>query len=201
VSLTVVAATSLPAQLRREIYADLSGGDLGDLTSSPKYHNQPDRLETMTNLDSARDVGDKYGSRVRALLVPPATGQYRFWLASDDAGALKLSTDSTPASLTTIASLADGTYSNPNQWTKFASQTSAYISLVAGQKYYLEVLQKEDGGGDFLVRELAVDRLAECTRDSSLELGSALLHHRVRDGVLAGLRIDEVIADFVVVAK
>lgn len=163
VSLSVVAATNLPAQLRREIFSDIGGGNLGDLTNNARYPNQPDRLEVMANLDSARDIADRYGSRVRALLAPPASGQYRFWLAADNAAVLNLSPDANPANVGTIASIPDGQYSGAGEWTKFASQTSGLINLTAGQKYYIEVIQKEDSGGDLLQAAWAGPGLAAGT--------------------------------------
>lgn len=150
VTLTLISATNMPAQLRREIFAGITGNNLGDLTNNAKFPLQPDSLETMSTFGSALNVADSYGSRVRALLVPPATGQYRFWLSTDDAGGLYLSTNATAANLTAIASLADGTYSDAGQWTKYASQMSGLIDLVAGQKYYIEARQKEGSGGDLV---------------------------------------------------
>jgi hypothetical protein len=148
VSLTLIGATNLPPQLRREIFASLTGQNLGNLTNDAKYPTQPDNLETMSAFSSAMNVADSYGSRVRALLVPPATGPYRFWISSDDAGALNLSASVAPENISTIAYLADGTWSDPGQWTKFPSQMSALVNLVAGQKYYIETLHKEGSGGD-----------------------------------------------------
>lgn len=148
VSLTLISPTNLPTQIRREIFSGITGGNIGNLTNHAKYPRLPDSLQTMSSFSSAVNTGDGYGSRVRAWLLPPATGQYTFWISSDDAGLLNLSTDSTPENVATIASLADGTYSDPNQWTKFPSQMSAPVSLVAGQKYYIETLHKEGSGGD-----------------------------------------------------
>ena len=48
-------------------------------------------------VESAEDPpnsGDNYGQRMRALLLPPVTGSYVFWIAADDGSALFLSTDS-----------------------------------------------------------------------------------------------------------
>ena len=45
-----------------------------------------------------------------------------------------------------IAYVTDWT--DPRQWTKYATQKSAAINLTAGQKYYVEVLHKEATGGD-----------------------------------------------------
>jgi hypothetical protein len=148
VSLTVISATNLPAQLRREIFSGISGGNLGNLTNHAKYPQRPDSLQTMSSFSSPVNTGDGYGSRVRAWLVPPVTGLYRFWFSSDDAGLLNLSPDATPENISTIAFMADGNWSDPNQWNKFPSQMSAQINLVAGQKYYLEAIHKEGSGGD-----------------------------------------------------
>jgi hypothetical protein len=148
VSLTLINATNLPPQLRREVFSSITGGNLGNLTNHAKYPRRPDSLQTMSSFSSPVNTGDSYGSRVRALLIPPATGSYRFWLSSDDAGLLNLSTDATPENISTIAFLADGNWSDPNQWNKFPSQMSALITLMAGQKYYLEAIHKEGSGGD-----------------------------------------------------
>ena len=91
-------------------------------------------------------LGDNYGARIRGYIHPLITGQYTFWFASDDAGDLLLSTNDNPANATRIAFVAEWT--DPRQWTKFATQRSAGINLTAGQKYYIEVLHKEATGGD-----------------------------------------------------
>src|ERR1041384_4252154 len=49
------------------------------------------------------NIGDNYGQRMRALLIPPATGQYVFWIASDDNSILYLSSDEDPAHKVPIA--------------------------------------------------------------------------------------------------
>ena len=49
-----------------------------------------------------------------------------------------------------IASVPDWT--NSREWNKYPTQKSAGppITLTAGQRYYVEALQKEGGGGDNL---------------------------------------------------
>ena len=39
-------------------------------------------------------------------------------------------------------------WTSPRQWTKYTTQQSVPINLVAGQQYYIEALYKEDEGGD-----------------------------------------------------
>lgn len=99
-------------------------------------------LETPTN------TADYYTHRVRGFLHPPQTGNYQFWLATDDDGELWLSTTTQPANKVRIAYING--WVGPRNWTGNATQQSVTIPLVAGQKYYLEVLQSEGGGGDNL---------------------------------------------------
>jgi hypothetical protein len=76
------------------------------------------------------------------------TGSYTFWISSDDASELWLSTDSSASNKVKIGSVVD--YSGYHDWTKYASQKSAAITLVAGQKYYIEALHKDRYSGDHM---------------------------------------------------
>ena len=140
----VVSATTM----QREMFQNIGNGMLiTDLTGNAKYPGRPDALTPLTTLETAVDVADAYGSRARGFVVPSVSGDYQFFLASDDAGQLKLSPDENPANAVVIATVSD--YSSARQWTKYATQTSpVQAGLVAGQRYYIEVLQKEGGGGD-----------------------------------------------------
>jgi hypothetical protein len=100
----------------------------------------------LTSLEAPTDWADNYGTRIRGYLYPPTSGNYTFWIASDDNGQLWLSTDDNPSNAILIAYVNDWT--NSHEWTKYTSQTSTPKSLLAGHKYYIEVLQKEGGGGD-----------------------------------------------------
>ena len=85
---------------------------------------------------------------MRGYVTPTTTGDYWFWIASDDNGELWLSTDSNPDNKTRIAYVPGWT--NPREWAKYAQQKSALVHLVAGTRYYIEALMKEGGGGDNL---------------------------------------------------
>ncbi|HEU4735115.1 MAG TPA: cellulase family glycosylhydrolase [Kofleriaceae bacterium] len=130
----------------REYWLDVSGTTTSSLTSSARYPDSPTGSEQLTALEGPTNVADNYGSRIRGYLHPPISGTYTFWLASDDAGELFLGTNDNPASAIRIA-FVDG-WTNPHEWSKSASQRSVDINLIAGQKYYLEVLHKESLGGD-----------------------------------------------------
>ncbi len=85
---------------------------------------------------------------MRGYITAPATGNFTFWIASDDASQLWLSTDSSPANKAQIGYVTDWTGSR--EWNKYASQESAPIALVAGQNYYVEALHKQGPGGENL---------------------------------------------------
>ena len=101
---------------------------------------------TLTSLIAPQNVGSDYSRRIRGTIIAPATGNYTFYLASDDSGRLYLSSNDAAANKAEIASVSGWT--DFQQWNKYASQTSASISLTAGQSYYIEVQQQEGGGGD-----------------------------------------------------
>jgi uncharacterized repeat protein (TIGR01451 family) len=123
-------------------------GVTGTSVSQIPLTNTPNATGTLNIFEIPVNSFDNYGVRVRGYVCPPVTGQYRFWIASDDNGELWLSTTSSPTNKTLIASV--GSWTNSQEWTKLASQQSALITLTAGQQYYIEALMKEGTGGDNL---------------------------------------------------
>ncbi len=107
----------------------------------------PTASQLITLFETPTGISDYYTHRVRGFVHPPATGNYEFYLATDDDGELWLSTDATPTNKRRIASIV-GNWAGPRDWAKIATQRSVVIPLVAGQKYYIEALQSEGGGGD-----------------------------------------------------
>jgi hypothetical protein len=132
----------------REVYYNISGSAVANLTSAPNYPARPDEEFIDTAFEAPVNFSDNYGQRMRALLIPPVTGNYVFWISSDDNSVLYLSTDADPAHKVQVASLTQWT--NSRQWNMYPSQKSAAISLTNGFRYYIEALQKEGGGGDNL---------------------------------------------------
>ena len=100
----------------------------------------------LSTFTTAQNVADSYSRRLTGYLRPAVTGQYTFWIASDDASRLFLSTDTSEANKVQIATLAGWT--NFQTWDANASQKSVAIPLVAGQVYWMEVHHQEGGGGD-----------------------------------------------------
>ncbi len=134
--------------IRRDTWSGTPGVAVADLTGLATYPDSPTATETITSFEIPVNVADNFGSRVHGYLNPTVSGQYRFYLASDDNGELWLSTDNDPANRQLIATVP--TWSNSREWNKFPEQQSALITLEAGEVYFIEAMMKEQGGGDNL---------------------------------------------------
>ena len=131
-----------------EFWYNISGTSLSSLRNAPGYPDNPDASELRVSFDSELDPDDNYGCRVRGYLYPPADGDYEFWVSGDDNCELWLSTNADPSSAVKICEVPGWT--NQYEWGKYAQQKSSFITLQGGQKYYIEGLMKEGGGGDTL---------------------------------------------------
>ena len=132
--------------ITRQVWTGISGTGLSALTGLSTYPNNPTTTNQLTSFEAQSNWADSYGTRIVGYLHAPVTGVYTFWIATDDAGELWLSTSDSASNKQRIASISG--WAGVRNWTKFASQKSANITLQAGQRYYIEALQKEGGGGD-----------------------------------------------------
>jgi hypothetical protein len=142
---TFTYTSSATGNVLREWWLNIGGNAVSDLTNNPRYPNNPSGSDQPTSFESSPNW-DNYGVRMRAYITPPTSGAYTFWIASDDNSQLWLSTNDNPANKQLIAYVSGWT--GFRQWTVEANQQSAAVSLTAGQRYYIEALQKEGGGGD-----------------------------------------------------
>ncbi len=105
-------------------------------------------------LEGTVNYGNNYGERIQGYFTPPVTGNYYFWIAGSDSAQLWISDDNeqvndvlrawvTPTNNPT-ATGHNGTSSR--QWNLQASQQSPWLTLVAGQPYYIEILHKAGTG-------------------------------------------------------
>jgi hypothetical protein len=158
VSITVTACT--PAgSITLEVFEKIKGSSVSDLTNHPKYPGSPTIVTQLNKLEYTK-LTDHYGARVRGYICAPQTGNYTFYISSDDASELWLSTDGDPANKIKIAYLNKAVA--PKAWTIYPSQMSAPIYLVKGARYYIEALHKESNGQDHLaVRWVMPDGVSE----------------------------------------
>jgi hypothetical protein len=138
----------IPGRLLVETWFNLPGESVEALKWSPRFYGDPDRSELITSAEVTRDRADNFGSRIRGYVIPPVSGDYTFYLAGDNSCELWLSSSVSQFAKQKIASFRGWT--QPREWTKFPTQKSVTVSLIAGQKYYLEALQKEETIADNL---------------------------------------------------
>ena len=140
---------NVPGFLKFEVYTNITGVTVADLTASPSFPNSPGRTFYMPSFDTRTvypdDTHENYGGRITGFVTPTETGSYEFFLRSDDAAELWLSSDENAANLQKIAeeTTCCGLFEEPG-----APETSFARELQGGHRYAIEVRFKEGTGGD-----------------------------------------------------
>ena len=111
-------------------------------------NTKPARSIVLQQFEAQKGVGNLYGGRVRGFVHAPKTADYDFAIAADATAELYLSTDETPRNKVLVAFTRQPTAAG--NFTQFPSQRSKPISLVAGKKYYIEALHKQNSGNGHL---------------------------------------------------
>ena len=134
----------------QEIWTNLPGTNIADIPTATSAN----LTNVLGTLEGATNYGNNYGERVRGYFTAPATGNYYFWIAGSDAAQLWISDDHEPVNQVLRASVTptnnptvpgqNGTA--PRQWNVQAAQQSGWLSLVAGQQYFIQVLHKAGMG-------------------------------------------------------
>lgn len=150
VVMAIATVSAYGGAILREVYTGLSGGTIADLTNHWSYPNSPAATNWLTDaFEAPVNYADNYGQRLRGYLVPPETGYYVFWTASDDYSELWLSTNAVPATNYVRIAWVYG-WTNPREWGKYGSQQSDPVYLEAGRLYAVYVLMADGAYGDNL---------------------------------------------------
>lgn len=144
VTIPVSSCVEACGGLKFETYDTGGGTAVSVLTSHPNFPNNPDRVTTLPQFDTGPDFRDNYGARIRGLFVPPASGNWIFYVHSDDASQLFLNPTGPTAAGKVMIAQETGCC---NAWPTIASTPQA---LEVGKAYYIEGLYKEGGGGDYM---------------------------------------------------
>lgn len=129
----------------QEIWTNVSGADVRTFNFETQPTGTP---REFTSFETTQYYANNYASRMRGLICVPQTGNYTFWISSDDSSQLLLGTNSTGESKRLIAWVYGHTPFR--KYDKYPSQQSAQIFLEAGRQYYIEVRHKEANGNDFV---------------------------------------------------
>jgi len=128
-----------------ERWNGIPGYNVSQMTSSSKFLQQPDVRTLVFSAQGPVSTGDAYGDRLRGYLTAPATGTYTFWVMSDDETELWLSTSDSKFERKMLVRPT----LNTSNYDTDVSQKSGPVSLVAGQRYYIEVLHKQYYGTSY----------------------------------------------------
>jgi len=139
-------AQEIEGKVLFEYWFDASiGGNLDTLKAFTDFPLSPHEAEYLDSFAADKPNNDNYGGRGRAYLTAPADGDYTFWVFSDDDSELWLSTDEDPANAVQIAGVEGWT--GWEEWAKYETQQSAPVTLLAGQRYYIEGIYSDGTGG------------------------------------------------------
>ncbi len=134
-----------------DIYSGIPGAHVSDLTNFVKFPGHADFSRYLGQLEIPRGTGNDYGARVSGYIIPPASGNYVFYVSSSQESQFFLSTNENPANEALICRepIGNSTYRN---WTGTQNRpahenVSTARSLVAGQSYYFEALVKAGVNG------------------------------------------------------
>jgi hypothetical protein len=150
-----------PGQLKVETFNNATRAQInsGAVTA-------PSAVEYVPSFSFADLGADNYARRVTGFFIPPASGNYVFFINSDDDSDLFLSTDADPANKRLIAqetawsaalswnASAGGSNLDQKRSDRFSPPGTTNkpfadgIALVAGTRYYIEGVQTEGTGGD-----------------------------------------------------
>lgn len=151
-----------------EFYHGINGTAVADLQNSDKFKaGAADANRLLAAIDTPGNYGDNYGAKVSGFFTPPADGNYYFFVRSDDASALYISSDDKVANLGADPIAFETGCCDAFKEPGSGDETSAAIALQKNHAYYFEALVKEGGGGDYL--QIAVKEENDTTAASALK--------------------------------
>lgn len=135
--------------ITRKEFDDISGALVSDLTRNTKFPSRPDSVSYLTSLEAPMDIRDNYGQQLQGFLTAPVTGDYTFYICSDDQSVLYLSTDQDPVRKQLIAT--EPQWNPARSWISGLNQGSRVVppnEFFAGA-FFIEAEDFDYGGGQY----------------------------------------------------
>ncbi|KAF7694074.1 hypothetical protein HF521_007827 [Silurus meridionalis] len=138
-------------QVNMHIFEDWCGGSVDQLRKNEMFPEFPHSRTTIRRL-AVHSGGESYGLRIFGYINPRKSGEYIFAIASDDNSEFWLSSDESIKNIKLMAFLgkAGNEWAVPGEYDKFASQTSEPVKLSKKQRYYFEIIYKQNEEMDHL---------------------------------------------------
>ena len=132
------------ASVRCDVWHNVPGSQATDALATPDLHRPADQVSQLRTPEFSPKFSDEWACSMSAILVPPESGQYYFYIASRDTGVLFLSTDESPEHRRYIAETPAAT--DLRSYRYYQSQTSIPVDLVAGRRYFIQAICKSGRG-------------------------------------------------------
>ncbi len=131
--------------LTRELW---TSGVTGSSLAGVPWTSPPDSSDTITVAEDNTTTYDiNTGERLRGYFTAPVSGNYYFWVSASNTAELWISNDSEPVNKVLRASVAGPAGTAPKTWASQPGQKSKWLSLVAGKRYYFEILHNTGSSG------------------------------------------------------
>lgn len=133
----------IPGYLYQEIWSEREPGQPHDHYPRHRFDAPGAEVFYHPGAECRRKSEPDFRQRLRGRIVAPATGEYTFWISSNNWCELWLGENESRFSARLLAGLADGRHATrPRQFDRHPSQQSAPVRLVAGREYHLEILHR-----------------------------------------------------------
>ena len=125
----------------------IAGGNMDEMLAHANYALGADVAYPMVDFfESPTNVCNNCGTEMDGWFVPSTDGDQVFQLAADDNSNLWFDIDEASAMAAAPVASVPG-WAGVCQWTKYGSQQSSTIALIAGSSYFLRSTANEGGGG------------------------------------------------------
>lgn len=148
--------SGIPGYLTQDMYWNVAGWSVDDALKSPEVLAAVPSRTLLKEGRPGRNVGENYLRRLRGTIKPPVTGEYTFWISSDETSILYLSSDERKFHKKEIARVGYGAedrgvyLTGYGQWDAFPKQRSKPVRLEEGKEYYIEAAHKQYHAVDHL---------------------------------------------------